>query len=107
MGTIGSKQKLVTIQRRVETANSQGGVVVTWATRCTVWAHERPLTGRESLAAGQVVASLSSVWEVNYRSDISVKDRLVFGSRVLQIESVIDPTDTRQELHLTCSEGQA
>lgn len=107
MGTIGQKQKRVTIQKPTAAPDGQGGQTVTWSTRCTVWAHERPLTGRESLAAAQVTAVLSSVWEIHYRTDISVKDRIVYGSRTLQIESFIDPTDTRAELHLMCSEVQA
>lgn len=107
MGTIGSKQKRITIQRAVATTDGQGGRSKAWITRCQVWAHERPLNGREALQASTVTATLSSVWEIWYRTDVSVKDRIVFGSRTLEIEAVIDPTDTREELHLTCAEAQA
>jgi SPP1 family predicted phage head-tail adaptor len=107
MSSSGQKQKRVTIQQATRSVDSQGGSAVTWSTRCVVWAHERALNGREALAAQQVTAVLSSVWEVHYRTDISVKDRIVFEGRTLQIEAVIDPTDTRRELFLTCAEVQA
>jgi SPP1 family predicted phage head-tail adaptor len=71
-----------------------------------VWAHERQLSGREALQAAQVIAVLSSVFEVHFRSDVSVKDRLIVEARTVQIEAIVDPTDTRRELWLTCSEVQ-
>lgn len=107
MSTIGQKQKRITIQRATLTADGHGGSTVAWSTRCTVWAHERPLTGREALAAAQVTATLSSVWEIHHRTDISVTDRIVCGARTLQIESVVDPTNTRTDLWLAVGEVQA
>jgi len=107
MGTTGSKEKRIRIEQLVLTPNDQGGDTETWALRAVVDAHERPLTGREALLAAQVTAVLSSVWELWFRDDISVKDRLIFRTRTVEIESVIDPTDTRDELHLFCSEVQA
>ena len=106
MGTVGSKEKRIRIEKSVSVSDGQGGNTVTWALRCVVKAHERPLTGAEALRAAQVTAVLSSCWEIWYRSDISVKDRIRFGSRILSIESFVDPTDTREELHVYCSEVQ-
>lgn len=107
MGTIGEKQKRIRIEQPVQVADGQGGHTTSWALRCVVDAHERPLTGREALLAAQVTAVLSSVWEIWYREDISVRDRIRFKARIVEIESVVDPDDTRDELHLTCSEVQA
>ena len=104
--SIGNKQKRIRIEAVTLTPDGHGGSVSTWSPRCVVWAHERPLTGRESLAAAQMTATLSSVWEIHYRADISVKDRIKFGARTLEIESVVDPYDTRKDLHLACSEVQ-
>jgi SPP1 family predicted phage head-tail adaptor len=107
MGTIGSKRTRIQIERAVLTTDAQGGRATTWTPRCVVWAHERPLTGREALQAGQVTAVVSSVWEIWYRTDVSVKDRITVGTRTMAIAAVIDPTDTRKELHLAVSEVQA
>jgi SPP1 family predicted phage head-tail adaptor len=105
-GTAGEKRTQVRIEKTVTTPDGQGGQTVTWALRAVVFAHERPLNGTEALRAAQVTAVLSTVLEIWHRTDISVKDRVLIGSRVLQIESYADPDDTRTELYLTCSEIQ-
>jgi SPP1 family predicted phage head-tail adaptor len=107
VGTVGEKRKRIRIEQSVSVADGQGGHTVTWVQRALVWAHERPLTGTEALRAAQVTAVLSSVWEIWFREDISVTDRISFKSRIVEIEAVVDPTDTRDELHLFCSEVQA
>ena len=107
MGTIGEKRKRIRIEQQVLVVTPGRGETVTYALRCVVDAHERPLTGREALLAARATAVLSSVWEIWYRDDISVKDRIRFKTRVIEIESFMDPTDTRDELHLFCSEVQA
>ncbi len=108
IGTAGEKRKRITIQYAVRAADGHGGTTVTgWATRCVVNAHERPLSGSEAIRAQQVTAVLSSVWEIWFRSDISVKDRLKFGSRICQIESYLDPHDRQAELYLFTSEVQS
>jgi SPP1 family predicted phage head-tail adaptor len=109
-GTINEKRKRITIERPNLIPDGQGGSkpgVPPYVLRCVVQAHERPLNGREALLAAQVTAVLSSVWEIWYRDDISVRDRIRFKARVIEIESLIDPDDTRTELHLTGSEVQA
>jgi len=104
--SIGNKVKRVRIEQAVLTTDAQGGHSTAWTLRCVVWAHERPLSGREAMQAAQLTATLSSVWEIHYRTDIAITDRIRVGTRVLSIEAIIDPTDTRRELHLSCSEVQ-
>jgi SPP1 family predicted phage head-tail adaptor len=104
MGTVGSKRKRIRIERQVPVADGQGGHTVSYALRAVVSAHERPLNGAEALRAAQVTAVLSSVWEILFREDLSVKDRIRYKTRILDIASFVDPTDERKELHLFCSE---
>jgi len=106
MGTVGEKRKRIRIEKQVPVADGQGGHTVSYALRAVVFAHERPLNGTEALRAAQVTAVCSSVWEIWFREDISVKDRIRFKSRILDIESFSDPTDERKELHLVCAEVQ-
>lgn len=107
MSSIGEKRNRVRIEKQVAVADGQGGHTVTYALRAVVQAHTRPLTGTEALRASQVTAVLSSVWEIWWRDDIRVTDRIRYGRRTVEIESYVDPTDTRDELHLFCSEVQA
>jgi SPP1 family predicted phage head-tail adaptor len=105
--TIGNKQKQIRIEQQTSVPDGQGGHTIGYALRCVVAAHERPLTGRETLRAEQLSAVLASVWEIWFREDISVKDRIRFKTRTAEIESFIDPTDERDELYLFTSEVQA
>lgn len=109
MGTAGEKVNRVTIQKAVQVADGHGGSTTSWAgaPRCVVQAHIRPLSGTEALRAAQVTAVLSSVFEIWWRNDISVKDRIVFGSRVCEVEAYYDPKDDRAELFLLTSEIQS
>ena len=108
--TIGAKQKRITIERKNLIPDGQGGHlpgVPPYLPRAVVWAHERPLTGREMIRAEQLTATLASVWEIWFREDISVQDRIRYKNRTAEIESFIDPTDERDELYLFTSEVQA
>lgn len=110
MGTIGAKQKRIRLERPNLVPDGQGGQrpgVPPYLLRAVVWAHERPLTGREAIRAEQLAAVLASVWEIWFREDVSVKDRIRFKARTMEIESYIDPDDQRNELYLYCSEVQA
>lgn len=107
MSTIGQKRKRIRIEKAVEAIDASGVRTKTWTLRAVVNAHERPLKGDEALQTAQVTAVLSSVWEIWFRDDISVKDRIRFKARTVEIEAFIDPTDTRDELYLFCSEVQA
>jgi SPP1 family predicted phage head-tail adaptor len=102
--SVGNKRNRITIQKATLTADTHGGSTVVWSTRCTVWAHERPQTGREALQAGSLTSTRSTVFEIWHRTDVTTRDQIVFGTRTLRIESIVDPHDTRAELYLTCSE---
>jgi SPP1 family predicted phage head-tail adaptor len=107
--SVGNKVKRITIQAATLTADGHGGSTTSWtgAPRCVVNAHERPLSGTEALRAAQVTAVLSSVWEIWFRDDISIKDRVRYQGRTCEVESYYDPKDDRKELYLVTSEIQA
>jgi SPP1 family predicted phage head-tail adaptor len=44
---------------------------------------------------------------IRYRSDVSVAQRIVWGSRTLEIGSIQDPDGRRRSLDLLCAEVQA
>lgn len=112
MGTIGSKRKRIRIETPNLVPDGQGGMKTNpagpaYVLRCVVAAHERPLSGHEALAKAQLAATLASVWEIWFRDDISVKDRIRYKARVIEIDSYQDPTDERDELYLYGTEIQA
>jgi SPP1 family predicted phage head-tail adaptor len=108
MGTIGSKRYRIRIESPNLVADGSGGQVPgvpPYLVRCVVAAYERPLTGKEALLATQLAAVWQSCWEIWKRSDVSVKDRIRYGARVVEIDH-IDPSNL-DETWLYGSEVQA
>ena len=104
---IGKLNQFVTLQKPTFVKDAHGGHVTTWSTRADVWAQRvSGQEGAEFIGAGQLTAALPSVWRIWFRTDVSVKDRLVVGTDQLQIESVQDPTGLREELILSCVQVQ-
>lgn len=97
----------VRLERLVATTDSHGGHASAWSVIDTVWALVRPGEGREALEADQVTAALSTdVW-LRFRSDVSVRDRILHGARTLQIVGAVDPDGRRHWLRLACREVTA
>ena len=96
---------LVSLQTRSTAQDSSGGQVNTWADWATgVYAEILPITGRELFAAQAVQQSVSHTVILRYRPGVNAAMRLVFGSRLFNINSVIDPEERRRWLSLTCDE---
>lgn len=62
--------------------------------------------GGEYVRGRQIEAGIAAVVTVRYRSDITPDMRLLYGTRYLNIVSVIDPTGFRSVLELACQEVQ-
>lgn len=104
----GRLRHRVELQSATETADSYGEPTFTWSTYAHRWASVEPLQGRELFTAQQVNP------EVNIRvrlrhdevlADLTPKHRLVFGSRTLEIDSVIRPDERGREVQLLCKEA--
>lgn len=104
---IGRRNTLVTIQRRTSVTDTQGGAAWTWATLAREWVLIEPVSARESALVEQMTGTVSTVVTMNFRDDLSVKDRIINGSRTLEIESIQDPTAYGEELRVLCIEVTA
>jgi len=100
----GDLRHRVTIQQAVESQNDFGEVITTWQNYKTVWAAIKPLTGREYFASQQVNAEVSVQIQMRYIPGITPKMRIVEGSKVYEIEAVMDVEGKRKELQLLCKE---
>lgn len=100
----GRLRKRVRIQTPVDAQNGLGEMIRAWSTVATVWAAVEPLRGREMFDAAQVQAEISHRVQLRYRPGVNTTMRILFGSRVLQIQSVIDVDERRRELQLMCRE---
>lgn len=104
----GRLRERVTIQRQSVTRDDYGGEVIAWVNVKTVWASILPRSSAERFISGsaQELSKISHTVRVRYRSGITPKMRLAWGSRVLYVETITDPDGRRRELVLMCEEEQ-
>jgi SPP1 family predicted phage head-tail adaptor len=107
----GQLRQRVTIQVGTEAQNAYGESVQTWTDVGTVWGDVRPLMARaRELAAAEgnvLLARAPYQVRLRYVSGLSaVSHRLVWESRTLEIESVLDPDGRGAEMVAVCHEVQ-
>ena len=102
----GKLRERVTIQRETVTRDSFGAEVNPWKDVTTVWASVRPGASGERFisAADQMQATITHTVRIRQRAGISPKMRLLWGTRKLDIQSVVDPDGRRREVLLLCEE---
>lgn len=97
----GELRHRVTVQAPVETQGLDGSVTVTWQDVATVWAQVAALSGREYFAAQATQSEVTHRVRIRHFEGITAKHRLLWGSRVLELESgPMDQTGRREELVL-------
>lgn len=85
---IGELTERVLFQREVHTDDGMGGSELSWQDIDERWAHVRPKSGRERLAADQVEASADYLIVVRAPCDVQENDVAVWNGRQLNIRLV-------------------
>lgn len=101
---LGSLTDRVSLQRRVDTSELEGGVTHMFMTVSSVWARVRTLSTRLAMAADGRTAEASHSVVVRFRSDVSVGDRFGWRGRWLEVVGVNDLDGRRAWLSCTCAE---
>lgn len=88
----GALDRLVELRHRVLTRNETTGEEVESypAAYAEVWASKRDIRGREFFAAQQMNSELSTTWQIRYRDDVLMTDRIYFGGLAYEITSVAE-----------------
>lgn len=100
----GNLRHRLTIQQVAETRDAHGGIISTWGTYATVWGSVEPLRGRELVAAQEKQARYDVRIRIRYLRGVTAKMRVLFGSRVLEIVSVINEEERNVNMQLMCWE---
>ena len=101
----GSLNKRVTIQSPAEVRGADyADVQRTWTDVASVWASIEPLSARELFQNREVSSELTTRVRMRYLSGVSAKQRVLFGARVFEIQSVLNPGEMNIELELLCAE---
>jgi SPP1 family predicted phage head-tail adaptor len=84
----GRLRHRVDIETVGTTYDDYGDLSDSWTTLASVWASISPISGREETIASELTGVVTHSILVRYRSGISEQNRIIFDSRVFQIESV-------------------
>ena len=84
----------------------QGGYTTVWTTITggDVWARVEPLSGSEAYESGMVAQGISHRVVIRYRTGISGKLSVLFGTRRLYIRSATNRLERKEQLELMCDE---
>jgi len=101
---IATLRHRITIEQVTETVNSVGEPIITWTTFAIVWASVAPLDGREFWASKQINSEVTGKIKIRYLSGINTKMRVLFGSRVFDIEAILNVEERNKEMTLLVKE---
>ena len=84
--------------------NTPGSGEITWADYATVWAQVEPLRGQEFFAAQQVNSEVTARIVIRYLAGVKPDMRIVSGSRVFEIDTILDADELHRELRILVKE---
>ena len=100
----GELRHRIELQTNTPVANAIDELVDTYTTFATVWGAIEPLSGNRLFLAQQADSQIQGVVRIRYRKDVVPTMRIKFGSRYLQIISIIDREERHQELQVMYKE---
>lgn len=112
MDPIGELRQRITIQSADAAQNSSGEMIPSWTDYVTLWARVSPMTGRELLAAEQILATVSHTIQVRWPGRnfaITAGQRAKFTDPLgtvhyFDIQAVVNDDQRNRILQLLCTE---
>lgn len=102
---IGKLRHRITIQTPTITRSDRGAEVLTWADTATVYADIRTVGGQEQVIANQLeTATLLHTITIRYRTGLTSKQRIKWGTRYFAVEAIIERDNRLRMLDLSCRE---
>lgn len=101
--TIGKMRHRVTWYSQTE-VTTNGQIGISSVNQGDFWASVTPVSGGEATVSDKVQATVTHKVVMRRVGAIKPKDKLIFETRTLQIESVTDTNARRRELILQCRE---
>ena len=103
---IGALGDRVSLQRRVDISELEGGTSHAFMTVSTLWARVRALSARLLMAGDGRAAQASHSVVLRFRSDVSVGDRFGWRGRWLEVVGTEDLDGRRTWLSCRCVERE-
>lgn len=100
----GELDTRIRIEKPSTAQDDHGQPLAKWSTVAEVWASVARTPGSEVWASAQRNARVPTVFRLRARGDVSPEMRVIHGSRVLDIRSVVAPSARSDEMLLVCEE---
>ena len=102
----GRLRHRITFQNRVNTADGNGGNVITWTDNRTVWGSVEPKKGKEFFDSATENADIDGRIVTRYFSgfDPTMRVNWKSRSRVFNIEAVVNPDERNRDFEILYSE---
>lgn len=84
--------------------NDTGGAVETWTTFLTAFASVSPKSTRERFFADRVEPLTSHTVRMRYAEGLTTSMRILFGTRIFEIKSIIDVEEENEFLEIMADE---
>ena len=94
----------ITIQESSESRDSTGAAILSWSDVATVWAKVRKPRGDEKFGSQHIYSEATHEIELRYRSGITTRNRIIWGTHTLDIVFVDDTLKRKGKLMLVCKE---
>lgn len=100
----GALRHPITIQAATDSIGARGGVAATYSTFAATWAEILPVGGSEQFRSQQTFPEGTHTLRIRYRSGVTPKMRILFGTRAFDILSVRNLEERDREMELICLE---
>ena len=97
----------ITIEEFTKKRQAGAGHTRSWSTFATARACIEPLRGRERLHAMQIEDSVSHKITIRWRSGVTAKMRIKFGTRIFNIRAAINLEERSRFIEIIADEGVA
>jgi SPP1 family predicted phage head-tail adaptor len=95
----------VSIQAATIAQNDHGEPISTWARVGKRWAEITPLAGNELAIGDQVNARQTHKIRIRNYTGLTVKHRILHGTRTFDINSIANTSERNKEMILMCTEA--
>lgn len=101
----GELKHRIIIQSPTTTKNALNESIVTWGTFATVWAAIEPAVGSTYYAAKQANAKVDGRVRIRYLTGLEPTYRILWGVRILNIVTIIEPKMDKREIVIMYTEA--
>ena len=96
------------MEKAVRTANGKGGFTTEWREDQAVWAEFMTVGSSEQFSNKQETNRITQKVRIRYRDDMnSTEYRINFKDRIMNIDSLYDPDESRRFIHMRLAEVKA